>query len=57
MKVRATANGFYDCYRVAGDVFDVPDGSEATWFEPVKTGKSKQSPPSDQGDPPDNAEQ
>lgn len=35
MKVKATKPGFYDNSRVAvGDVFDVPDGASASWYEP-----------------------
>lgn len=36
MKVRATKNGFYGRYLSEGDVFEVPDGSKASWFEPLK---------------------
>lgn len=35
MKVRATKIGFYIGRRRAGDVFDVPEGAKASWFEPV----------------------
>lgn len=34
MKVIATARGYYGHLREPGDVFDVEDGSKATWFKP-----------------------
>ncbi len=37
MRVRATATGFDNiAVREVGDEFDMPDGSTAPWFEPVK---------------------
>lgn len=42
MKVRATATGYYGILRVPGTdsaEFDVPEGSTATWFEPVNKRK------------------
>lgn len=36
MEVRATKPGFYGQYRNEGDVFEVADGSKASWFEPTK---------------------
>lgn len=51
MKVIATKNGFYGYYRNEGDVFDVPEGEKATWFEPVEPlpeqGSKKDSKPKD----------
>ena len=44
MLVRATADGFYGFLRHEGDVFEVPDGETATWFEPVAS--------QDDGEPP-----
>ena len=37
MQVKALSAGYYGSYREAGDVFEVPDGETATWFEPVET--------------------
>ena len=37
MKAKATATGYYGgVLRYAGDVFDVPDGESALWFEPIE---------------------
>ena len=36
MRVIATKLGFYGQLRYEGDEFDVPKGSKATWFKPVK---------------------
>lgn len=37
MRVRATAVGFQgNVLRKVGDVFDVPEGRTASWFEPVE---------------------
>ena len=33
MKVIATAKGYYGQIREPGDVFEVPKGATATWFE------------------------
>ncbi len=35
MKVIATQDGFYGSYRKQGDVFEVPEGTEGSWIEPV----------------------
>jgi hypothetical protein len=36
MQVRALSVGFFGgARRRAGDVFDVPEGTKATWFAPV----------------------
>lgn len=35
MLVRATKFGFHGSRRRPGDVFEVPDGSKAKWFEPA----------------------
>ena len=42
MRVRAIKPGFYGCLRLPDTdsaEFDVPDGSKATWFKPIKNGK------------------
>lgn len=36
MKVRAIKMGFYEALRSVGDVFDVPDDLQASWFVPVE---------------------
>lgn len=42
MKVIATKKGYFGKLREPGDVFDVPDKSVASWFEPVeKPGKGE----------------
>ena len=36
MRVKATAIGFDNlCLRQAGDIFDMPEGSDGPWFEKV----------------------
>ena len=46
MKAKANATGYYDgVLRYAGDVFDVPDGESALWFEPFETSGASQDPP------------
>lgn len=54
MKVEAIKTGFHGKLREPGDVFEVPDGSKATWFTPVeKTGKpsgGRQAPKEQAGD-------
>lgn len=46
MKVKATEVGYYDgVLRYTGDVFDVPDGESALWFEPFETSEAPQAPP------------
>lgn len=35
MQVKALSAGYYGSYRETGDVFEVPDGETATWFEPI----------------------
>ena len=32
MRVRATQDGFFERYIYAGQRFDVPEGSKASWF-------------------------
>lgn len=39
MKVIATKKGYFGKLREPGDVFDVPEKSKASWFEPVKADK------------------
>ena len=36
MKVRAIRTGFYGGRRRPGAVFDVPEGSQGSWFVPVE---------------------
>lgn len=36
MKVIATKLGYLGKLRQPGDEFEVPEGSKASWFEPVK---------------------
>jgi hypothetical protein len=36
MKVIATRLGYFGKLREAGDVFEVPDGTKASWFQPVE---------------------
>lgn len=36
MKVIALKAGYFGKLRQPGDVFDVPEGSKASWFEPVE---------------------
>lgn len=38
MQVKATKAGFYAIYRNPGDVFEVPDGEQASWFVPLEDG-------------------
>lgn len=46
MKAKANATGYYGgVLRYAGDVFDVPDGESALWFEPFETSEAPQDPP------------
>lgn len=35
MKVVATAKGYLGSIREPGDVFDVPEGTTGSWFDPV----------------------
>lgn len=35
MKVIATKQGYHGRLREPGDVFDVPEGSRASWFAPA----------------------
>lgn len=41
MKVIATKKGYHGKLREPGDEFDVPKGSKASWFEPVKQPPAK----------------
>ena len=42
MRVRAIETGFDNlAIRNPGDEFDMPDGSEAAWFEPVEVETKK----------------
>ncbi|MFM7010261.1 MAG: hypothetical protein ACKO0Z_13170 [Betaproteobacteria bacterium] len=36
MEVRATKPGYFDQYRSEGDLFEVPEGYKASWFEPTE---------------------
>lgn len=56
MRVRALETGFDNlAIREPGDEFEMPDGSEAHWFEPVEskpqTAKTKTKAKDDQTDP------
>lgn len=44
MRVIATAVGFFDNLRQPGEEFDVPEGSKATWFKPVKADEPEGKP-------------
>lgn len=44
MKVKAIAMGYHGSLREAGDEFNVPEGSKATWFEPVAAQEEKKAP-------------
>ena len=45
MKVKAISPGFHKGRRRAGDEFEVPDGSKASWFVPVIESAAKQQGP------------
>lgn len=46
MKVIAKAAGFVGgCRRRKGDIFDVPDGAKAKWFEPYVSVKAPTAAP------------
>ena len=36
MKVIATKQGYFGKLRAVGDEFEVPEGSKASWFQPVE---------------------
>lgn len=36
MQVVALKQGYFGCLRTAGDVFEVPQGTKASWFAPVQ---------------------
>ena len=36
MKVIATKQGYFGKLRDVGDEFEVPEGSKASWFQPVE---------------------
>lgn len=42
MKVKAVKQGYFGKLREAGDVFEVPDGSKASWFEAVEPAEKPQ---------------
>ena len=50
MKVIATKQGYFGKLRDVGDEFEVPEGSKASWFQPVaqkasgKGGKKPEAP-------------
>ena len=50
MRVIATEPGFFSYLRQEGDEFEVPEGSKASWFQPVeqkasgKGGKKPEAP-------------
>lgn len=39
MRVIATKRGFFGALREPGDEFEVPQGTEGSWFEPVAVEK------------------
>lgn len=41
MKVTATKQGYFGKLREPGDVFEVPEGEKASWFEPVPVEEPK----------------
>ena len=41
MQVRATKKGYHIGPRNPGELFEVPNGSKASWFEPVERKKTK----------------
>lgn len=43
MKVIATKQGYFGKLREAGDVFEVPDDTKASWFEPAEKTATKKS--------------
>ena len=53
MKVIATKFGYFGKLRQPGDEFEVPEGSKASWFQPVeqkangKCGKKPEAPASE----------
>lgn len=44
MLVIAKVRGYFDGIREPGDKFNVPDGSKATWFDPVEKPKEVKEP-------------
>lgn len=44
MQVKAIFRGYHGALREPGDVFDVPKGSKATWFEPIAAQEEKKAP-------------
>lgn len=44
MRVIVTAPGFWGQLRQPGEEFDVPEGSKATWFKPVKADEPEGKP-------------
>lgn len=47
MKVIATKQGYFGKLRAVGDEFEVPEGSKASWFQPVEqkaSGKGSKKP-------------
>lgn len=57
MKVTAKAKGYHGSFRDVGEVFDVPEGTKGSWFDPVpavpvppvEPPKSKAQKPKDDG--------
>lgn len=44
MRVIVTAPGFWGQLHQPGEEFDVPEGSKATWFKPVKADEPEGKP-------------
>jgi len=53
MKVIALKQGYFGKLREPGDKFEVPDGSKASWFEPVDVVKQEAKPSSKSAKPAD----
>jgi len=44
MKVIATKQGYLGKIREPGEVFDAPEGLQASWFEPVEMAEASDAP-------------
>ena len=44
MRVVASSIGYFGSVRVAGDEFDVPQGTTGSWFAPVTTAEAESKP-------------
>lgn len=52
MKVIASKQGYHGALRAPGDVFDVPEGQRATWFDPAAAQEEKKPPKREKPEPP-----